>query len=181
MKIQDLIAYIIRIICNYEEKIGNEVRLAGYEVKEKLYEPKRKQRLVRILTVMAYIVFVSMAAILLSLYYTFIWNPKDVLIKLKTKPECVNAKLSNPLITPPSINGKNRISFTESTNSISSFSKTNSKKRFSYLFASCMLNICMNEYMMIYQFNIANYCKIFLYRLKNAKLIFCFQKCKQKR
>lgn len=35
-------------------------------------------KIVRILTVLAYMVAVSMAAILLSLYYTFIWNPYDL-------------------------------------------------------------------------------------------------------
>nr|XP_027199212.1 uncharacterized protein LOC113793385 [Dermatophagoides pteronyssinus] len=35
----------------------------------------RTSKLFRILTVLAYIIAVSMAAILLSLYYTFIWNP----------------------------------------------------------------------------------------------------------
>lgn len=35
----------------------------------------RSSKIVRILTVLAYMVAVSMAAILLSIYYTFIWNP----------------------------------------------------------------------------------------------------------
>ncbi|KAH7641790.1 hypothetical protein HUG17_4835 [Dermatophagoides farinae] len=35
----------------------------------------RTSKLFRILTVVAYIIAVSMAAILLSIYYTFIWNP----------------------------------------------------------------------------------------------------------
>lgn len=87
----------------------NEPRFAGDERKDKLYEPKHKQKLIRVLTVVAYVIFVSMAAILLSLYYTFVWNPKDQVIR-KTKidkPECPRSPSPDSLTIPPISNGKN--------------------------------------------------------------------------
>lgn len=53
---------------------ASNVKLAGEEAKDRLYEPKHKKKLVRVLTVVAYIFFVSLAAIMLSLYYVFLWN-----------------------------------------------------------------------------------------------------------
>lgn len=50
------------------------VKLAGEEAKDRLYEPKHKKKLVRVLTVVAYVFFVSLAGIMLSLYYVFLWN-----------------------------------------------------------------------------------------------------------
>lgn len=52
-----------------------EVRFAGVDTKEKMYEPKQRKKLVRVLTVVAYLFFVSLAAAMLSLYYVFLWNP----------------------------------------------------------------------------------------------------------
>lgn len=94
---------------NREHKTGNEIRFAGDERKDKLYEPKHKQKLVRVLTVVAYVIFVSMGAILLSLYYTFLWDPKDVSIRMRAKPECANIRISNPPTVLSIVNGKNRI------------------------------------------------------------------------
>lgn len=91
MSAQNVMASISRTLGNREHKpAGNEIRFAGDERKDKLYEPKHKQKLVRVLTVVAYVIFVSMAAILLSLYYTFLWDPKDVFSKSNTKSECGN-------------------------------------------------------------------------------------------
>jgi len=43
---------------------------------DKLYEPKENKKIVRIFTVILYMFSVSLGAILLSLYYVFIWkNP----------------------------------------------------------------------------------------------------------
>ncbi|KAF2368259.1 TRP-interacting helix InaF motif, partial [Trinorchestia longiramus] len=39
------------------------------------YEVKKHKKMVRILTVVAYVICVSMAAIVLSLYYVFLWDP----------------------------------------------------------------------------------------------------------
>jgi TRP-interacting helix len=56
-----------------EEKI----KLAKDDSAEKLYESKKNQRTVRVLTVCAYVLTVSMAAIILSLYYVFLWKPQE--------------------------------------------------------------------------------------------------------
>jgi len=40
-----------------------------------LYEPKQNKKIWRILTVLVYVFTVSFGAILLSLYYLFLWNP----------------------------------------------------------------------------------------------------------
>nr|CAD7597673.1 unnamed protein product [Timema genevievae] len=44
--------------------------------KDKLYEPKKARKIIRVLTVVAYVFSVSLAAIMLSLYYVFLWDPK---------------------------------------------------------------------------------------------------------
>ncbi|EFA07142.2 uncharacterized protein inaF-D isoform X1 [Tribolium castaneum] len=54
--------------------VDTSVKLAGEEAKDRLYEPKHKKKVVRVLTVIAYVFFVSLAAIMLSLYYVFLWN-----------------------------------------------------------------------------------------------------------
>lgn len=109
MSAQNVMASISRTLGNRDHKAaGNEIRFAGDERKDKLYEPKHQQKLVRVLTVVAYVIFVSMAAILLSLYYTFLWDPKDVSVKMRVKPDCASLKLTNPSIAPSIVNGKHR-------------------------------------------------------------------------
>ncbi|XP_055700162.1 uncharacterized protein LOC129799897 [Phlebotomus papatasi] len=56
---------------NPEEKII----LARDDAKDRLYEPKPNKKAIRILTVAAYVLCVSLAAIMLSLYYIFLWDP----------------------------------------------------------------------------------------------------------
>jgi TRP-interacting helix len=56
-----------------EEKI----KLAKDDSVEKLYESKKNQRTVRVLTVCAYVLTVSMVAIILSVYFVFFWKPRD--------------------------------------------------------------------------------------------------------
>ncbi|KDR17522.1 hypothetical protein L798_07975 [Zootermopsis nevadensis] len=58
--------------------VPNGVKFAGEESKDKMYEPKHTKKLVRVLTVVAYVFSVSLAAIMLSVYYVFLWNPKDI-------------------------------------------------------------------------------------------------------
>lgn len=41
-----------------------------------VFEPKQAPKIIRVLTVLAYVLSVSMAAILLSIYYIFIWQGK---------------------------------------------------------------------------------------------------------
>jgi hypothetical protein len=57
--------------------VHNEVKLAGEESKERMYESKHHKKVVRVLTVLAYVLSVSLAAIMLSLYYVFLWDPKS--------------------------------------------------------------------------------------------------------
>lgn len=62
--------------------LGGSVRLGtagGHEVVlDALYEQrKRDKKSVRVLTVIVYVFCVSLAAIMLSLYYVFFWEPKD--------------------------------------------------------------------------------------------------------
>ncbi|EZA60396.1 hypothetical protein X777_13485 [Ooceraea biroi] len=107
MSAHNVMASIGRTLGNRESKppAPNEVRLAGDERKDKLYEPKHKQKLVRVLTVVAYVIFVSMAAILLSLYYTFVWNPTDQAARKMrvNRTECVNLP-PDSTTTPPIFN-----------------------------------------------------------------------------
>ena len=42
----------------------------------KLYEAKKIRKVFRVLTVIAYVLSVSLAAIILSMYYLFLWDPK---------------------------------------------------------------------------------------------------------
>lgn len=54
--------------------VRGSVKLAGEEAKDRMYEPKHKKKVVRVLTVIAYVFSVSLAAIMLSMYYIFIWQ-----------------------------------------------------------------------------------------------------------
>ncbi|KAK2589164.1 hypothetical protein KPH14_001982 [Odynerus spinipes] len=103
MSAQNVMASISRTLGTREKAHANEIRFAGEERKDKLYEPKHKKKLVRVLTVVAYIIFVSMAAILLSLYYTFLWDPKDQAIRTMRmhKPDCASLKSFDSLTIPP--------------------------------------------------------------------------------
>jgi hypothetical protein len=60
------------------QQIPSDMRYSTAETatKDKLYGPKKVRRIVRVLTVMAYVLSVSLAAIMLSLYYVFLWDPK---------------------------------------------------------------------------------------------------------
>lgn len=51
------------------------IKLATEDKKDRLYEPKQNQKAIKVLTVAAYVLCVSLAAIMLSSYYLFIWNP----------------------------------------------------------------------------------------------------------
>ncbi|XP_018568533.1 uncharacterized protein LOC108908864 isoform X1 [Anoplophora glabripennis] len=49
---------------------------SGSNSKDAMFEPKPKPKMIRVLTVLAYVLSVSMAAILLSIYYIFMWDGK---------------------------------------------------------------------------------------------------------
>lgn len=57
------------------QQIPNDMQHSS-ATKDKLYERKRKGKFIRVLIVMAYVLSVSLAAIMLSLYYVFLWDPK---------------------------------------------------------------------------------------------------------
>ncbi|XP_076268376.1 trp-interacting inaF-D isoform X1 [Rhynchophorus ferrugineus] len=74
------------------------VKFAGEEAKDRLYEPKHKKKAVRVLTVVAYVFFVSLAAIMLSLYYIFLWNgDQKVAARLASRQAQYNSKCDNIL------------------------------------------------------------------------------------
>ncbi|KAH0568332.1 hypothetical protein KQX54_020454 [Cotesia glomerata] len=89
---QTVMASITRTLATRNDphgKASNEVKLAGEESKDKLYEPKHRKKVFRVMTVIAYIILVSSAAIILSLFYVFIWNPTDYRLLIR------RAKLNN--------------------------------------------------------------------------------------
>lgn len=53
----------------------DDSRKHTHDTKFYRYEVKQHKKMVRILTVIAYVICVSMAAIVLSLYYVFLWDP----------------------------------------------------------------------------------------------------------
>lgn len=53
------------------------VRIQQAATTSALYERKHNQKALKVITVAAYILFVSMAAITLSFYYVFIWDPSS--------------------------------------------------------------------------------------------------------
>lgn len=63
-----------------------------------LYERQQNQKALKVLTVAAYILFVSMAAIILSFYYIFIWDPTSKPIQPRPTPSCNSGMLTNSFI-----------------------------------------------------------------------------------
>lgn len=49
------------------------VKFAGEQARDRLYEAKHKRKVIRVLTVIGYVFTVSLAAIMLSLYYVFFY------------------------------------------------------------------------------------------------------------
>ena len=58
---------------------------------------KKDRKIVRILTVVAYVVCVSMAAVLLSTYYVFLWSP-DMKSSVTESPKTSKYTQSNPTL-----------------------------------------------------------------------------------
>lgn len=64
-------------VCGPGDEISTED--VGYPGKEDLeYEAKTTSKLVRVLTVLAYLLSVSLAAILLSIYYICVWKSPEL-------------------------------------------------------------------------------------------------------
>ncbi|KAL9696237.1 hypothetical protein quinque_015522 [Culex quinquefasciatus] len=76
-----------------EEKI----KLAGEDSKDRLYEAKQNQKAIRILTVAAYVLCVSLVAIMLSLYYVFLWDPSTTRLAAKTQTVADNIVIPDHL------------------------------------------------------------------------------------
>lgn len=56
--------------------LEEKVKLPPTETISRCYQPQQSNRkVIRILTVAVYVLCVSLAAIMLSLYYIFIWDP----------------------------------------------------------------------------------------------------------
>ncbi|XP_063628054.1 uncharacterized protein LOC134799551 isoform X1 [Cydia splendana] len=85
---------------------GGSVRLgagagAGHElVLDALYERKRDKKSMRVLTVIIYVFCVSLAAIMLSLYYVFFWEPsKDAQYAQRKVSHTVDQTSTTPMPT----------------------------------------------------------------------------------
>lgn len=82
--------------------VEEKIKLAGEDSKDRLYETKQNQKAIRILTVAAYVLCVSLVAIMLSLYYIFFWDPSTNPMQQKTQtidtliiPEHLAIRLAN--------------------------------------------------------------------------------------
>lgn len=53
----------------------SEIHYPGVQNPSRIYHKKNKKKIFRIMTVMGYMFAVSLSAIVLSLYYTFLWKP----------------------------------------------------------------------------------------------------------
>lgn len=67
----------------------NPVKLPGQEDKEDVFEKGPNPRLIRLVTVMAYMFAISSTGMSLSIYYIFLWNPPE------PKAHIVHKKLTN--------------------------------------------------------------------------------------
>lgn len=73
-----------------EEKI-----MLARDEKDNLYEPKPNKKAIRILTVAAYVLCVSLAAIMLSLYYVFFWDPTTKIVSVKPSTGCTGESVNH--------------------------------------------------------------------------------------
>ncbi|XP_046971712.1 uncharacterized protein LOC124538637 isoform X1 [Vanessa cardui] len=84
---------------------------SGHEVVlDALYERKRDKKSVRVLTVIIYVFCVSLAAIMLSLYYVFFWEPKDAQYAQRKVSNTVTPQISTtpmPTCFMPHTGGSN--------------------------------------------------------------------------
>ncbi|CAD7084030.1 unnamed protein product [Hermetia illucens] len=58
-----------------QNSVDEKVKLPVTETISRFYQPRKNRKAIRILTVAIYVLCVSLAAIMLSLYYIFIWDP----------------------------------------------------------------------------------------------------------
>jgi hypothetical protein len=83
----------------------SEIHYPGVQNPSRIYESKKNRKIVRIMTVLAYMFAVSLAAIVLSLYYVFLWNP-NMQIHNSTNSMIINLNTNTevPLFTFTHIN-----------------------------------------------------------------------------
>lgn len=85
----------------YPPNVANSRGLSAAELEvDKLYEPKQNKKIVRIFTVILYMFSVSLGAILLSLYYVFLWkNPHTQAINIRTDNSSTNTMILEPTLS----------------------------------------------------------------------------------
>ncbi|GIX73335.1 uncharacterized protein CDAR_190261 [Caerostris darwini] len=83
------------ILNNGCEKVSVTDSIHENPIKTPLSKRKQHKKLVRLLTVMAYVFSVSLGAIVLSLYYVFLWDPH--IPKDGSKMPVPQALMSDPL------------------------------------------------------------------------------------
>jgi len=85
----------------YPPNVANSRGLSAAELEvDKLYEPKQNKKIVRIFTVILYMFSVSLGAILLSLYYVFLWkNPHTQAINRRVDNTSTNTLLLDPTLS----------------------------------------------------------------------------------
>ena len=70
----------------------SEIHYPGVQNPSRIYDSKKNRKIVRIMTVMAYMFAVSLAAIVLSIYYAFLWNPN---MQTNSNSTHFNLKITN--------------------------------------------------------------------------------------
>jgi len=85
----------------YPPNVANSRGLSAAEMEvDKLYEPKQNKKIVRIFTVILYMFSVSLGAILLSLYYVFLWkNPHTQAINIRADNTSTNTMMMEPTLS----------------------------------------------------------------------------------
>jgi len=85
----------------YPPNVANSRGLSAAELEvDKLYEPKQNKKIVRIFTVILYMFSVSLGAILLSLYYVFLWkNPHTQAINIMADNTSTNTMILEPTLS----------------------------------------------------------------------------------
>jgi len=85
----------------YPPNVANSRGLSAVEMEvDKLYEPKQNKKIVRIFTVILYMFSVSLGAILLSLYYVFLWkNPHTQAVNRRADNSSTNTLLLDPTLS----------------------------------------------------------------------------------
>ena len=99
---------------------SEKIKLPQIETISGVYQPRRNGKGIRILTVAFYVLCVSLAAIMLSTYYIFIWDPtlKPYVAKSANYGEAFSWDLDSPKKSNESeiylINKMNLMNFTHS-------------------------------------------------------------------